>query len=454
MHRIRRAALACAWLGVAAGAQAGDPVEVDQLRQQLTELQQEYEDRIRALESRLRQLEAPRPAESPSAPVASAATTRGKSALNPAVSVILNGKVNAYSRDPDGYALPGVQLGGEAGLAAEGLALDESELVFSANADDRFFGRLTAALHDHDSATQFELEEAFIDVLGLPAGVGLRAGRFFSDIGYLNSKHPHSWDFADAPLAYRAFLGEAYFDDGVQLRWLAPTPLFMEAGAELLRGQRFPAAGAANDGLGAYSAFVHVGGDVGVGHSWRVGLSRLQADSEDRGEAGGHDHGPARPEPSVFDGDSRLTIADVVWKWAPHGNPTRRNMTLQAEYLHRDEDGRVSVDDGAATSTYRGTQQGWYAQAVYQFRPRWRLGARLDRLSSSNDGSDRDVLADAGLLAGGHRPQRYSLMLDYARSEFSRLRLQYNRDESRPITDHQWTLQYLISLGAHGAHRF
>jgi hypothetical protein len=45
-------------------------------------------------------------------------------------------------------------------------------------------------------------------------------------------------------------------------------------------------------------------------------------------------------------------------------------------------------------------------------------------------------------------------MADWSPSEFSRLRLQYNRDKSRPVVDNQWTLQYIMSLGAHGAHEF
>lgn len=46
-------------------------------------------------------------------------------------------------------------------------------------------------------------------------------------------------------------------------------------------------------------------------------------------------------------------------------------------------------------------------------------------------------------------------MLDWSGSEFSRLRLQYNRDESRAnATDNQWYLQYIMSLGAHGAHGY
>ena len=45
-------------------------------------------------------------------------------------------------------------------------------------------------------------------------------------------------------------------------------------------------------------------------------------------------------------------------------------------------------------------------------------------------------------------------MLDYSNSEFSRVRLQYNKDDSGPETDDQWYVEYLMSLGAHGAHKF
>jgi hypothetical protein len=47
------------------------------------------------------------------------------------------------------------------------------------------------------------------------------------------------------------------------------------------------------------------------------------------------------------------------------------------------------------------------------------------------------------------------MMLDYSHSEFSRLRLQFARDKSRQgITDQQIFLQYIMSLGAHGAHKY
>ena len=46
-------------------------------------------------------------------------------------------------------------------------------------------------------------------------------------------------------------------------------------------------------------------------------------------------------------------------------------------------------------------------------------------------------------------------MVDWSPSEFSRLRLQLARDKSRNgEADSQVWLQYVMSLGAHGAHKF
>jgi hypothetical protein len=434
--------------------------DIDQLKRELELMRQTYESRIQQLEARItelanKQVETDRTVASRPVAPATTAQRSGQSSFNPGIAAILNGKVNSYSRDPDDYALPGFQLGGEAGLSNEGLTAEETELTISGNIDDRFFGSITLGLHHDESETEVELEEAYIEAVGLANGFGVKAGRFFSDVGYLNRQHAHSWDFADQPLAYRAFLGEQYTDDGIQVRWLAPTDLFLELGGEYMRGASFPAGGSDNEGKGVYTLFTHLGGDVGDSHSWRVGLSGLWADARERGAGGdAHAHGSGGVEPSIFEGDSNLWIADFVWKWAPQGNPTERNFKFQAEYFHRREDGMVSVDDGVEITDYRGTQAGWYTQAVYQFRPRWRIGGRYDRLWSRNRGSDTDVLNEAG-LNDDYDPSRLSVMLDYSRNEFNRVRFQYNRDKSRPgNADNQFTIQYLMSFGAHGGHQF
>jgi hypothetical protein len=46
-------------------------------------------------------------------------------------------------------------------------------------------------------------------------------------------------------------------------------------------------------------------------------------------------------------------------------------------------------------------------------------------------------------------------MVDWSLSEFSRFRLQLASDRSNPAAvDRQLFLQYIMSLGAHGAHTF
>jgi hypothetical protein len=94
------------------------------------------------------------------------------------------------------------------------------------------------------------VEEAFIQTLGLGYGFSLKAGRFFCGIGYIKEQHPRSWDFVDAPLAQRAFLGgNNNGDDGVQLKWVAPAPFFPELGAEAGRGRAFPGADRNKNGI-------------------------------------------------------------------------------------------------------------------------------------------------------------------------------------------------------------
>ena len=140
-----------------------------------------------------------------------------------------------------------------------------------------------------------------------------------------------------------------------------------------------------------------------------------------------------------------------MWKWAPEGNARNQSLVLQLERFRREEDGDFTPNGGSVLA-YTGSQSGYYLQTVYQFQPRWRAGLRLDRLEASTVNA---ALAGTVLDAQGHRPERRSAMVDFSNSEFSRLRLQFNRDNSRAgTTDRQWFIQYITSLGAHGAHSF
>lgn len=406
----------------------------------------EQEQRLENVEQRLERLEA---AAKPAGGARASANS-----LNPAVSVILSGGYNALSRDPEDFHITGFARpeGAEVGPGTRGFSLAETELNISANIDHLFYGSLTAALTPEH---EVEVEEAYIQTLALPRGFTLKAGRYFSGLGYLNAQHTHVWDFVDAPLVYQAMFAGQYGDDGVQLKWIAPTDLFVELGAELNRGAGFPGSDRGENGVGAATLFAHVGGDVGVSNSWRAGVSMLSTSPRER-EFADTDLNDNEVLNS-FDGDSRLWLADFVWKYAPNGNPVETNFKLQAEYMHRHEEGDLTYDaDGALgltdTAAYDAKQSGWYLQAVYQFMRGWRVGLRTDRL----DRGTIDYGANGGVLAQrDFNPSRNSVMLDWSPSEFSRIRLQYAQDKSREgVTDDQIFVQYLMSLGAHSGHRF
>ncbi|WP_372523450.1 hypothetical protein [Sulfuricaulis sp.] len=404
------------------------------------------QQRLRSLEERVKQLE--------SAPPAATAPAASAGSFNPAISLILSGLYTNLSQDPANYRITGfpVPSSVEIGPGQRGFSLAESELGIYANIDPYFYGGLNYSMHPDDTAS---VEEAFIQTIALSDGVTVKAGRFFSGIGYLNAQHAHVWDFTDAPLAYQAFLGTQFGDDAVQVKWLAPTDTFLELGAELGRGRPYPGSDRDKNGSGAGTVFAHVGGDVGASHSWRAGLSVLETSPQNQEFSDINIAGNAVT--NSFNGDTRLWIADFVWKYAPNGNPVYTNFKLQAEYLRRHNNGDLTYDsDGALgatnTSSYDSKQSGWYLQSVYQFMPYWRAGLRTEQL---DHGTVDYSSNNANLPQSNFNPSKNSVMVDYSPSEFSRIRLQFAQDKSRQdVTDNQWFVQYQMSLGAHGAHQF
>ena len=430
------------WSASADAAQHGD--EVDELRALIAEMRRDYEARISDLEARLDRAEATAVrarrdateayeiAEQTAIGQASGAT--GANTFNPSIGAVLQG---SYARVRSGWEdIPGFQPAGEIGSGESGYALGEAEINFKANVDDRFFGNLTLGVASEEGEIELELEEAWIQTTGLPGGVSLKGGRFFSAAGYLNGFHFHADDFVDRPLPYQAFVGGRYGVDGVQASWIAPTSLLFEIGAELNWGSAFPATATSSTSPDAWTLYAHTGGDVGTDNSWQLGLAHVAADAVDR--VGGENGGGA------FNGDSDLSIVDFVWKWAPQGNPAVTNWKVQGEYFRRDESGTFD------TILYDGEQSGWYLQGVWQFAPLWRVGLRYDAV----DADSGPALAGTEIEDPGRQSRRASAMLDWSPSEFSRLRLQYSNDRVLSETDNQWYLQYIMSIGAHGAHQF
>ena len=376
-----------------------------------------------------------------------------ESAFNPAFSLILSGAYGNLQLDPaipaTGFAMnpnPGHQ---------QGFNLGESEMGISANIDPQFRGAATLAL---DPAGSVSVENAFVQTSALGNGFNLKFGRYFSGLGYLNEQHAHAWDFADQPLVDAALWENQLGEDGVQLKWLAPAGMFIEIGGEVGRGRGFPGSDRQNkNGAGAGVLFAHFGDDIGIEQSWRGGVSLHQTRRVDAiSDAVPDLPGTAGGVSNSFSGNSRTAGLDLVWKYSPNGNVRNSYVKLQGEYFRRKKTGDLTYDTAGVsiTDTYSVAQSGFYVQGVYQFMPRWRTGLRHDRLDPG--------IAQVGALNAGNiisdyafTPTRTSLMLDYSPSEFSRLRVQLAHDQSRQgLADNQFVLQYIMSLGAHGAHQY
>jgi len=479
-HTLVAAAVAVAC--TAAGPAMAQNTELDRIRKDIEELRNSYEARIRALEEKLKDAETNARKAQESATQAETAAAKAETAavqsetatatataqagfrqasqnaFNPAISLILNGTWGRFGNDPTTQVTGFAPSGGEV-IPGRGASLGESELFISSNIDPYFRGALLVALTPENTV---EVEEAYFETLALGKGFAIKGGRHFSGIGYQNAIHPHAWDFVDASLVQGSFLGRNYGDDGLQLRWVAPLPVFLQLGAEIGRGREFAGAGEVErnrNGKDSQAFFAKLGNDIGVSSSYQVGASYLRQNSGPDGVAY-LDYNDITGFNNSFVGKQSISGLDFVYKWAPDGNPTYRNFKFIAEWFRRKYDGDFTFDTAgvAQTDLLNAKQSGWYAQAIYQFVRYWRVGARYDRLSH---GSTNLYANAANVTAPDFDPTRYSVMLDWSPSEFSRIRLQYNRDLARQdlatgetIKDNQLFVQYIFSLGAHGAHKF
>ena len=486
--RLAAVALPALLLSAQSGAQSPAPPSAEALAAEIETLKKDYEARLKSLESQLSTLKA-RSESARAMPASPAARAKpaADNAFNPAIGVVFDGKYASFSADES--EIPGFVVGHEAERAPEGLSLGHSEVTASGNVDDKFRGGLTLGLGAHPGeATEVELEEAYVQTLpgaGLGEGVRVKAGRALWTFGYLNEHHAHGDDFADRPLPYRAFLDNAFNDDGVQVSIVLPTEVYSEIGGGLFRGDDGPLFGGSDNGLRARSLYARVGWDMGRDAAVRVGGYVLDGKSRNR-PGGGHDHGHgdahAQEEEheeheeheeeeehadeehehehdeafaeffsnGMFTGDTRLYGIDLRFTMAPTGNARESELIVQAEYFWRKEDGTYALveeeEDGEEHTERFKTDSiahGWYVQGVYKPAPSWRIGARYARLSPPDD---------AGI---DHDPYAIGAMVDWTNSEFGRIRLQYNHEAlDGHEEDNQFVLQYVMSLGAHAAHSF
>jgi len=496
--------IAAVLLPSASFAQAASVADIAKLQESLQAMRSTYEQRINALEQKITMLQqqnaqavTPRAAATlansatpgtatlplavityaPQAPVAAStasataptvapapAMARGVTlpkvgAFTPEISLILDGKYSAQSQNPESLRRGFIPSGGES--VPRGFSLGESEFAFAGTVDNLFRAEARLVLGQDGTNFSVALEEAFFETINLPAGLKIKGGKFFSSVGYLNNKHPHEWDFVDLPLAYKAFFGGQLNSAGGQLSWVAPLDdMYLRFGAEIGQGMHYPNSNNFNENKPRLSTlFAKIGGDVGTTASWQGGLSFVGAST------GGRPSISALNDTETFDfsGNTNILIADFVYKWIPKAG---QSLKLQGEAFWNTQKGTATINTvvpyGACESSsctgspYNNTQSGFYVQGIYQFMPKWRVGYRFDQLYGGNSNYGFDSGTFAGSALESWNPTRNTVMFDWANSENSMFRLQLATDTSYGPgkTNNQVFLQYIMSLGAHSAHKF
>jgi hypothetical protein len=493
-----------ATLAVPAAATAADGTEIAEIKRMIEQMKADYEAKIDALEQRLKAAE--RTAETAAETAATAqrasasetverkpsgmgALTSG-TAFNPQISVILDGNYYHDDIDGEGSELLGMADGishahgaghdhggghGHAhGSAEQGFNFRSAEIAFSASVDTYFDATALLAI---DADGGVDLEEAWFQTRSLPNGLKVKAGKFLSDVGYMNNQHPHSWDFTDQNLAYLNLLGDhGLRDTGVQITWLPDWGHYTLFGLEAFQGEQEKlgaladvgdgleaeladaglsvddlALGDEQDGPRLYTAFVKFAPDLGYDHALQLGAWGGWADQHQE------IHGdPEDGNLHTLEGDAWMWGVDAVYKYAGGGAYGKGDFKLQGEYLwqRKDLDLQFHQANPALVGAERKfTEDGLYLQGLYGFAPRWQAGLRYDVVGLTNK-----LESGGSTLREWNDSDRWTAALTWTPTEYSRLRLQYAMaditiDGESNAFDYVY-LQYIMSLGSHGAHKF
>ena len=264
------------------------------------------------------------------------------------------------------------------------------------------------------------VEEAYLTTLSLPAGLQLKAGRFFAPFGRLNTLHPHTWDFVDAPLARgRLLAAETLSGPGVDLLWLTPLPWFAELQLAAQTTDPYDGGEGRLTGTARLQQFFSLSEALTLG----VGLSAAR---RDEGVGAWRDLGDV----------------DLFLKYRPLGG--RAYLTLQGELYTRKFRGNpaAAIPAAAAFQGDGASGTGGYAQLVWRQDTWFGYGVRYDHAPAAGDSAPG-------------AEQRWAVVGNWYTSEFSRLALQVARDQ-RPggATGWESILHLEFVMGAHGAHPF
>jgi hypothetical protein len=312
----------------------------------------------------------------------------------------------------------------------------EFEFAFVSNLDP--FSRAKVFLSNHNGGAEIipfgaegeeeggvAVEEGYVEWVGLPAGLGLKLGRFYQQFGQLNRWHSHALPFQSRSLPHLTFIGEEPLaQTGASVHWLLPVggdAGTYEASFEVTASSNEELFGDA-DGV---SVLGHVNGfwTLSTSTDLDVGLSWVHGNFENDENAG----------------DRNLMGAEVAFTWRPPERATYRGFTLRGGVMVLDGllSGQTPAPGADPLPLLDERAVGYWTSGELRVGRQWLVGARFDRTENPENTDETAWLV--------------SPTLTWWQSEFVRVRAEYDllgrsfldTDEGRLL------LQVTFAMGPH-----
>jgi hypothetical protein len=311
---------------------------------------------------------------------------------------------------------------------SDAFALREAEIGLQAAVDPYSRADFFIGVSPDEGAS---LEEGYLTLLALPAGLSAKLGKFRQNFGRFNRIHAAETPFADRPLAAERFLGEEGLAGmGASASWLAPLPFYLNLDAEVTGApsrDEVPSFDSEGGGDLLYTArlgtFLELGeaANIALGWSYANGTNgAAYADSVDI------------PSSTPRHLRAQVQGLDVTFRWKNPRHAIYRSLVISAEAMQRSAETLAGGDYDS---------RGAFAYLDYQPVRRWHVGGRCD-WSENLD------------LPGEHATGALAF-LTFTPSEFALLSLQASHRELEQDPDEtRYFFKTTFNIGPHGAHPF
>jgi hypothetical protein len=446
--------------------------ELTELRRQLDEMRERYQQAIDHLTGRLQELEAQRKAvpaapQVPGAPGPAAQTP----ATPPSPTDLLRPRepFSLIERRGRGQLLFDIGIVGDLvanftqdniDKANAGTFAGRENRLFPREIEVNFYGQIdpyaqgvvrfefAEEFEDGVRATEVALAEAHLSLISLPYGFRLSGGLMPVRFGLLSHLHREALPQVDAPNVLTRFLGEEQFrESGVELAWVAPLPFYLEALAGLYNGDNDVAFGRGSLKTplvsGRLRTFLELGDTVAL----QLGASAASGQTVER------------LRQTLFGYDAKAKWTPEGWRHplftvGTEGIWSKRRVSRLTDVTRLVDTDGDGIEDAEETTTVTEKRTrdrfGWYVYGELQPWRRWSGGVRYD---------STQLLEDPG------REWAIEPYVTFAASDFLRFRLAWKHterdrreflgtnDASARRAD-EVLLQGTFYLGAHAPHPF